>query len=222
MTNNPTKHSAYVWLAAGIGLAAYGTIGILVEEIPGIQELTAWLSSLSGWWILLAAAVAMFLEGLYFIGSFFPGTSIVILLAILSGAVSWGLFTALIITIFVSWVLVGIVNIVIARRFVRTVPTDEVQSDRLLETWFPAFRANHEVAQIVAGTRPWSVFLSSVRVKLFGMLIFIIHGAIVPLFIDVTDATNEEGFASLYVFAAIMLGVGWFQLRSGKNILSAE
>ena len=220
-----SNHSSYVWIAAGLGLTAYATAGVLLTDIPGIQELTAWLSSLSGWWILLAAFIAMFLEGLYFIGSFFPGTSVVILLAILSGAVSWGLFLALLITIFISWVLAGVVNIVLARQFASfraTKATAEVESDRMIETWFPAFRANHEVAQIVSGVRPLSVLMSSVRVKLFGMLIFIFHGAIMPLFIDVTEVSNKEGFAGLYVFAIIMIGVGWYQMKSGKNLLTGE
>ena len=214
MVEHSTNKGGFVWIVAGIGLAVYATAGLLLQDIPGIEQLTTWLSSLSGWWILLAAFIAMFLEGLYFIGSFFPGTSIVVLLAILAGGTNIAFFVLLLLIIYTAWVLAGIVNVVLAKQFGSSTDTVEtVTEDRILETWFPAFRANHEVAQVLSGKGRWPVLFSSMRVKLFGMVVFVIHGTVVPLFIDITDASNQEGFASLYIFAAIMLVVGVMQMR---------
>jgi len=213
MVSTENRSGGIVWIIAGIGLLTYATIGTLLQDIPGIEQLVAWLESLAGWWVLLAAFVAMFLEGLYFIGSFFPGTSIVVVLAVLTGGIDGGFFIALILTIFLAWCLAGVVNILLAERFRLAPNIEAVVEDRPLETWFPAFRANHEVAQVIAGAHRWRVFLSSVRVKLFGCLVFVAYGVLVPLFVDVTTLSNDQGFSTLFVVAAIMIGVGWYQLK---------
>ena len=69
--------------------------------MPGVEELVSWLSRVEGWHITLAAFVTVFIEGLYFVGSFFPGATMVVLLALFSQFAGWGLFALTILLIFV-------------------------------------------------------------------------------------------------------------------------
>jgi len=85
--------------------------------------------------------------------------------------------------------------------------------DRFLTTWFPAFRANYEVAQVTEGGRPLKVFISSVRVKFLASLAAAAGLLIIPIFIDIKQVSNEEGFASVAVVAAISFTVGFIKLR---------
>jgi hypothetical protein len=71
MHDRALLRSGLVWLIAGVGLSVFATIGLLIDDVPGLQQLVSWLISLTGWWLLIAVFVAIFIEGLYFIGSFF-------------------------------------------------------------------------------------------------------------------------------------------------------
>ena len=85
--------------------------------------------------------------------------------------------------------------------------------DRLLTTWFPAFRANYEVSQIAEGGKVSTVLWSSIRVKFYACLIMLCGMAILPLIIDVNKISNEEGLLSVLVVAAISMTVGISKLR---------
>ncbi len=213
MTDTSLFRSGLVWLAAGLGLTVYATVGILIHDIPGLEQLISWLESLSGWWILLAAFVAIFIEGLYFLGSFIPGSSVVVVLAVLSQTNGWGMFGATVATIFVGWVLSGLINIWFGKRYGTIENTDYEIKDRILTTWFPAFRANYEVAQAVSGGNPRSIFLSSVKVKFLASFFMGVVTIILAYTIDLNDLSNEEGFETLYYSASIMIVVGIWQLR---------
>lgn len=214
MHNSSQVRSGLVWLLAGVAVTTYATVGIFVEDIPGIQQLILWLNSFVGWWVLIAVFIAIVIEGLYFIGSFFPGSSIVLILAIITQSDSWLLFWMTIATIFVGWVLSSIINIYFAKRYRIETDIDFVVQDKLLLTWFPAFRANYEVAQVVQGADPFKVFLSSVRVKLFGSILVTLALVVLAEGIDVNQMSNNEGFATLYVSAAVMTGIGMWQIRT--------
>jgi hypothetical protein len=213
MKDKALFRSGVVWLLAGLAVTLYATIGILLEDIPGIQQLIAWLESFVGMWVLVAVFIAIVIEGLYFVGSFFPGSSIVIVLAILTQSDSPVLFWLTIVTIFFGWLLSSVINIYFANKF-RLVPDQVFHiEDRMLLTWLPAFRANYEVAQVVAGADPLRVFISSARVKLFGSAIVTLLLVLVTEGIDVNQLSNDEGFATMYISASIMIAVGVWQIR---------
>lgn len=124
----------------------YATIGILIENVPGVEALILWLETLVGVWVVLAVFVAIIIEGLYFVGSFFPGFSVVVLLAILSQTDSLALFVSTILAIFLGWVISGAVNIYFAKKYAVEVDHPVSARDYPLATWLPSFRANQEVA----------------------------------------------------------------------------
>ena len=222
MQNNSLFYSGLVWLAAVVGLGIYALLGTLGYQVPGVEQLVAWLSELDGWWILLAAFLAILIEGLYFFGSFLPGSTLVVVVAILAQLQSWWMFGLTILTIFVGWVLAGAINILLAKSFTTLWPnTDpnqiEVKDDPAL-TWFPAFRANTEVAQIIAGASARQVFWSSVRVKVWGSLGATVYVLVLPLLIDISELENEEGFIGMFVVAVIMASVGAVQLHTAKHV----
>ena len=206
------KNPGLVWIVAGMGLFTYATIGFLGQGIPGVENLVTWLNGLSGNWIVLAAFVAILIEGLYFVGSFFPGSTIIILVAVLSQTQSWLVFFSTILAIYLGWVMAGLINVLLAHKLkkLHTQDTqDEVDiKDRLFTTWYPAFRANQEVAQVVAGAKPGQVFLSSLRVKTIASFFAALGVASLPLFIDITELSNEEGFTTVFIVGAISLIVG--------------
>jgi len=213
MKDNSSYRSGIVWLLAGLAVTTYATIGILLEDIPGIQQLIVWLNSFVGMWVLVAVFIAILIEGLYFVGSFFPGSSIVLVLAILTQSDSWSLFWLTIATILFGWILASVINIYFAKKY-RIAPDEKfIVEDRMLLTWLPAFRANYEVAQVVSGADPMQVFLSSVKVKLFGSAIVTLALVLLAEGIDVTELSNDEGFATLYVSASVMIGIGIWQIR---------
>ena len=204
MKDSALFRSGLVWLIAGLGVTLYASIGILFEDIPGIELLVTWLQSLVGWWLIVAVLVAIFIEGLYFVGSFFPGTSVVLLLAVLSQTDSLLLFTATMLSIFVGWCIAGIVNVLVARRFTTDTTVDRNTTEYASVTWMPSLRANQEVAQVIAGASAGRVWLSSVRIKLVTCLIITVLMWLFAHLIDVTEISNDEGFATLFVSAFIM------------------
>ncbi len=221
MKNQSYKYSGIVWLAAGVSLCVYGGMGLFGYKVPGVEELVTWLYEVEGHWIILAAFISILIEGLYFVGSFFPGATLVVLISVLSQLQSWTMFALTISAIFIGWVLAGVINILFTSAYCKLVKKSVDQnfeiSDRTWVTWFPSFRANFEVAQIVSGGEPLKVFWSSVRVKIWGSLVAAMHVATLPFFIDVTAMSNEEGFLSVFIVALIMLTVGVVQIRKAKT-----
>lgn len=221
MRDDSLFYSGVVWLAAATALAVYACFGVLGFQVPGVEQLVAWLSQVDGWWILLAAFLSILIEGLYFFGSFLPGSTLVVVVAILAQLQSWLLFTLTILSIFAGWVVAGVLNILFALHLRRatgqTVKEDFVIEDRAWETWFPSFRANYEVAQIVSGGNPWRVFWSSVRVKVWGSIGATVYVLLLPLIIDITTLENQEGFFVMFLVAAIMFVVGGVQVKQSKQ-----
>jgi len=211
-------YSGMVWVLAAAGLGLYALLGVLDFKVPGVEQLVGWLQQVDGWWILLAAFVAILIEGLYFFGSFLPGSTLVVVVAILAQLQSWLLFVLTILAIFVGWVVAGVLNILLGLSYRRaakhSVDESYIVEDRAMETWFPAFRANYEVAQVVAGAPAWKVFWSSVRVKVWGSLGATVYVLVLPLIIDITELRNEEGFFVMFLVALVMLVVGVVQLRT--------
>ncbi|MEX0931858.1 MAG: hypothetical protein WDZ88_03865 [Candidatus Paceibacterota bacterium] len=212
-------YSALVWILGGLSLVAYCIIGLLNASIPGVEDLVTFLSTVEGKHIYVAAFISIFVEGLYFIGSFFPGSTLVVILVVLSQLGGIPVFIGTILAVFTGWCVAGIVNIWLAKTYrlkiARLQENDTYKiKDNLPTTWFPAFRANYEVAQITYGGNPFKVFLSSVRVKLWSTLVATLCILSISLFISIEDISNEEGFATVILVAIINFIVGGVKLKN--------
>jgi hypothetical protein len=221
MGNPPNKselYSAYVWLLSAGVLLIYSVLGVSDFDLPGVEQIVTFITKAEGGYIYLAAFLAILIEGTYILGTLFPGSTFVLILALMTQAGGPALFLTTILAIFVGWCTAGLINIGIARWYTDTLthtPTTVPYKvkDRTLTTWFPAFRANYEVAQVVEGGSPWAVFLSSVRVKALVSVCAAGVAIIIPFFVDVHEINNKEGFASLIVIALVTLIVGVRKLR---------
>ncbi len=220
-------YSSLVWIFSALVLTVYGIVGLLNEKVPGVEELVAFLSSADGRYIYPAAFLSMFLEGLYFFGSFFPGSTLVAVLAVLSQVSGVFSFLATIAIIFLAWSVAGAINILFASLYRSKLikmahdPSLEVK-DRLWTTWFPAFRANYEVAQIIEGGSPMRVFISSVRVKVWVSIFMLAITGALPFFIDINDVSNDEGFVTIALVAGITFAVGILKMRSFLHMRKLE
>lgn len=222
MENQPLKksdlHSSLVWLLGGVALIIYCIIGLSNTKVPGVQELVSFLSSIKDEHIYIAGFLSILVEGLYVVGSFFPGSTLIAIIAILSQIAGPMVFLGTILSIFVGWCVAGAINIFFAKMYHKKIAglEEDVEyqiHDRPWTTWFPAFRANYEVAQVTAGGNPFKVFFSSVRVKIWASIAVAVYALVVPLFIDIKEISNEEGFASVLVVAAVSLVVGGIKLK---------
>jgi hypothetical protein len=214
------RRSGMVWIISGSVLGTYSLLGLIGFGVPGIEDLVAFLSQAEGWEFIVAAFIAIMFEGLYLVGNFFPGTSIVMLLAVLSSVGSWWRFVATIVAIFIGWCVAGAINIFLAHRAMQRAekPAEPfVVRDNVLLTWLPTFRANYEVSQIAAGGNLWQVLFSAIRVRFIASLVAGAIAAVVAVAIDLESIDNEEGFLSLFVFVAIMLYVGWREFQKAKT-----
>jgi hypothetical protein len=138
--------------------------------------------------------------------------------SVLSQLTGYGVFAFTILTIFIGWCLAGLINIIVAKTYLSKVAKTEDKSDyeikdRLWTTWFPAFRANYEVAQVTDGGSVLKVFFSSVRVKFLVSLAIGAGALIAPFILDIKNLNNEEGFASVAVVATISLIVGIYKIK---------
>jgi hypothetical protein len=220
MNSNKTElHAAFVWLFSALALFTYGIAGLMNAKIPGVEQLVGFISNADSSLIYFTAFLSVFIEGLYIVGAFFPGSTLVIVVAMLSQLVVGIVFLLTILSIFVGWCLAGVLNILIGRQYIKAVVKQNldrdkfVLRDRVWTTWFPSFRGSYEVSQIVEGGEPWQVFLSSVRVKFWASAGLAIATLALSYFIDINEVSNEEGIASLFIIALITLFVGVIKLR---------
>lgn len=217
MKSDNSSRAGLVWIISGTFLLIYSGIGLLNIAIPGVEDLVLFMNGASGWYLYLAAFLSIFLEGLYVVGNFLPGSTMVLLLAVISQAGGTVSFIYTILAIFVGWTLAGIINITLAHRLTKHSPLDATAlavKDHLFTTWYPAFRANYEVSQVVSGIPAWKVFFSSVRVKILASIAAALYALVLPLFIDINSVSNEEGFITVFGVALICISVGGWQMRT--------
>ncbi len=212
-------YGSFVWIFSSIVIFTYISFALLGGKLPGVEQLLDFISGINEEYIYVAAFLSVFIEGLYFIGSVFPGTTLIVLIAILSQTGGVAIFAITILSIFIGWSLASIVNIFFARVYKTKVLAQQQDDDfevkdRLFVTWLPVFRANYEVAQVSQGGRPLKVFFSSLRVKFFACTAATIGIIILAMIIDVNTLSNEEGFATLAIVALISLTVGVTKARS--------
>ena len=211
-------YAGWVWLISAISLIVYGLVILANERLTGLDVVVNFLTELDGVYIYGGAFLSILIEGLYVVGNFFPGATLVVLLAIVSQFGGSGSFLLTIFIICVGWCLAGAVNIALAHFYGTRIlqrehdPAYEVK-DKPWATFYPAFRANYEVAQIAHGGKPLAVLWSSIRVKAVVSLVMLGVTALVPFFIDVNDISKEEGVASILVIAAISAVVGIHKIR---------
>ncbi|MEN9604569.1 MAG: hypothetical protein RJB39_254 [Candidatus Parcubacteria bacterium] len=217
--NKSELYGGIVWILSGLALAGYGILLFFNTNIPGMEDLIYFLTTIDRKYIYITTLIAVFLEGLYFIGSFFPGSSLVMILAILSQANGLPTLLITLLLIFVGWCMAGIINIYLAKMYrskvIKLQENEKYQiKDHVWTTWFPAFRSSHEVAQIAAGGNVIKVFLSSLRVRFWATLLVGALALIVPLFFDIRNTTTEkEGFASIIIIILISVVVGVRKIR---------
>ena len=210
-----TLFSGLVWIFSGLALVSYGLWGLSNEEVPGVENLVNFINSASGNLLYVAAFLAIFFEGLYVVGSVIPGTTLVLLIAIVSQAGGWLNYLLIIVAIYLGWLLAGAVNIFAAdfltKRLPRPKPDDAMNSFSEV-TWFPAFRANTEVSQVIEGYDRNKVFWESFKIKTYASIGLSAYALVIPLLIDIGDMNNEEGFRSLAIIAVINFAVGCYKI----------
>ena len=215
-------YSAFVWIISAVTLFIFAALSLTNQNIPGVEQLVEALSKVDGMYIYGAAFLTIFIEGLYLVGNFFPGSTIIVLLTILSHSGGTSSFLITILSVFLGWCSAGIVNIIFAKLYGKKILKKEHDpeynvKDRLWTTWFPAFRANYEVAQIAEGGQVTQVLFSSIRVKFFASLIMLAGMALVPLFIDINQISNKEGVMSVLVVGVISFIIGIRKLQKIKK-----
>lgn len=214
------RQAGLVWIVSGGFLLLYSGFGLVGFNIPGVEELVTLATMSTGYYLYLAGFLSIFLEGLYVVGNFVPGSTLVLMLAMLAGIASPTVFFFTILSIFLGWCLAGAVNIFIAARLLAPAPTNLASlkaQDRFLTTWYPAFRANYEVAQVASGIPLHRVWWSSVRVKMVASLGAGIYALILPFFFDIKNTENTEGFAIVFAIAFLCIGIGCWQIWHNRS-----
>lgn len=224
MKDRSELYAGLIWIISAITLAIYGIILYFNSEIPGIGELVKFLSNIDEKYIYLAAFVSVFIEGLYFIGSFFPGASLVIIIAIISGTSGYTVFLITICLIFIGWSLAGAMNIYLAKiyrdKIIKLERHKDYQiKDRVWTTWFPAFRSSYEVAQVIEGGYPMKVYISSLRVRFWASLFVGGLALIIPLIFNIDNSSDRESFLTIIIVFCISLIIG---IRKVKGYLTSN
>jgi len=220
-TDNPNKNKLYtgiVWIVSGLTLITYGILLSQNTNLPGAESLVRFLTNIDERYIYVTAMISIFIEGLYFVGSFFPGASLVLVIAIISQTGGVLVFLTTILLVFLSWSLAGLVNIYMTKMYRnKIIQLEHVENytvhNRIWTTWFPAFRASYEVAQVAEGAKPIRVFISSVIVRFWASLFVGGLALVVPLFFNIQNTTNKDGYVTLTVVALISLSVGVYNIR---------
>jgi ABC-type transport system involved in multi-copper enzyme maturation permease subunit len=215
--------SGLVWIISSLALFVYGFLTLQEYNVPGVEQIVTFVSGLDSEHLYLAAFISIGIEGLYVIGNFFPGATLVVILSILSQTGGPLTFFYTIGATFLGWSTAGAINIFVARVMRRfsisnTATPDHIENGNSFITWYPAFGANHEFAQSLNGAPPLRAFLKSSLRKLVvcGIMLGIL--SIVPLFIDVREIDNTEGSISIFLFASISLVIGVRKFQTSRII----
>lgn len=212
-------YSGIIWIVSAIALAIYATFLSMNVNIPGIKELINILKSIDDKYIYIAAFITMFIEGLYFIGSFFPGSSLVVLIAIISGVAGYSLFLKTLLLIFIGWSFAGLVNIYFAKiyreKIIKLKQTEDyIVRDSMWTTWFPALRSSYEVAQVIEGANILKVFISSLKVRLFATIMAGIISLLIPFVFDINKTSGNENFIVIFIVFSISIFIGIRKIRN--------
>jgi hypothetical protein len=226
MEDKNQLYAGIIWIISAVALVIYGILLFMNSQIPGMGELVYFLSNIDDRYIYLGAFLSIFIEGLYFIGSFFPGASLVTIIAIISGASGYVVLCTTLLLIFIGWSLAGMVNIYLAKiyrkRIIKLQHSEDYHiQDHIWTTWFPAFRSSYEVAQVIEGGHPMKVYLSSLKVRFWATLLVGVLAIVIPFIIDIDNLSDRESFLTIFIVFCISLVVGIRKIKSyfsSKNI----
>ena len=207
------RQAAWVWIIASIVMFSYSLLVLLAFDIPGMAQIIDIISSIQTSYIVAAAFVVIFIEGIYGIGSLFPGSSFTLLFASLAALESPATFALVVISIFLGWSSATVINILYAKRMYPTTITQSHQGrSHILYSWMPGFRANQEVADIARGISVYRVVYSTLVIKLIASIIVGGIAYMLPFIMDIETLSVTNGFVLSVIFAAITLGIGLFKL----------
>lgn len=217
--NKSELYAGLIWIVSAIALGIYGIMLYFKSTLPGMGDLVKFLTNIEDKYIYLAAFGSVFIEGLYFIGSFFPGASLVLLVAIVSGMFGYGVLVITLVSIFIGWSIAGIINIIFAHLYRNKIAKLEHSNeylihDRVWTTWFPAFRSSYEVAQVVEGGHPVRVYISSLRVRFWATLFVGVLAMIMPLIFNIDNFSDKESYVTILGVLLISLSVGILKVRN--------
>ncbi len=224
--NKNILHSGIIWIASGILFIIYEFLNIYFDlNIPGLKEIINLLNNSPDYLIFIISFLVMFIEGLYILGNFFPGSSIIITITSLSQYDGNGKFILIIFIIFLSWTSSGIINMWIAKKYKyilekRYPPKKNkifMVKDNILGTWFPSFRSNYEVSQILEGGIFSEVLKSSLRVKFFISIIMGLISYSIAILWDVKKIDDNEGLIFTIFISIIMIIVGVKKIKDYKK-----
>jgi hypothetical protein len=223
MKNKSQLYSGIIWIISAIALAIYGFLIFFEAKVWKIEDLINFLSSIDKNYIYLSAFISVFIEGLYIIGNFFPGASLVMISAIISGASGYIILFKTLILIFIGWNIAGIINIYIANiyrnKIIKLKHSEEYSvKDNILTTWFPSFRSSYEVAQIIEGGHIMKVYISSIKVRFLATLFVGMLALIIPLILDINQGSfDRESIFSIFIVFCINLIVGIKKIKKYLN-----
>jgi len=225
--NKNQLYAGMIWIVSAITLAIYGVMLFFNTNIPGMEELVKFLSNIDEKYIYLVAFISIFIEGLYFIGSFFPGASLVLIITVISRTSGYDVFLITLFLIFIGWSLAGALNIYFARTYRNKIlkldSSDNYHvNDRIWTTWFPAFRSSYEVAQVVSGGHPLKVYASSFRVRFWATLLVGCLALIIPLVFDIDKSSDGENFLIIFTVFCISFIVGIVKIKNYYSSLKTN
>lgn len=224
MSNHETRveksqlYAGIIWIISAFTLVIYEIIILLNYQIPGLGELMKFLSEIDSKYIYLTAFLSVFIEGLYFLGNFVPGASLVMIVAIIGSTSGYVVFLTTLVLIFIGWSLAGIINIYLAKiyrdKIIKLQHSEDYHiKDRVWTTWFPAFRASYEVAQVIEGGHPIKVYISSLRVRFWATLFVGGLALVVPLIFNISNSSNRDGLITISIVFCISFVVGYRKIR---------
>jgi hypothetical protein len=211
--------SAWVWIFSSLIMLIYGSLGLMVFDLPGAEELTGYIQSIPTLYLIIAAFIIICIEGIYGVGSIFPGSSFAILLAAVAGLESIEQLIIILISIFLGWSLASVINIY-SVKYLRKSPNSHINETSTSTkthawyTWFPPFCASHEVAETVRGMNPTSILLASMSVKFVATILMGIAAYFVPLMFDIENIESSDGFTGVIIVALLILGIGISKYRN--------
>jgi hypothetical protein len=215
-SDTSARNSAITWYIAAFGLATYGTLVLFDTPMPGISDLFTFLQEIDTSQVYIAAFVGMFFEGVYILGAFIPGTSLIMLAALTAGLGGVWVLAITTVAIYLGWFCAGCVNIFLATHVSRVPPRQDARTASLrtmILTCYPSFRATQEVAEIASGV-PWQrVLLQSAYIKAVTLACFFVGALVVPYIVPLELITDREGVFTVYALAVVCVGIGLYHMR---------
>lgn len=211
------KKSAIVWAISSFVFLLYGLCFLFEADFLAVDKVVKFIQEIDTSYIFAAAFITIFIESIYVIGTFFPGSSLVLMFAIIAAINNMSNFSLVIFAIFAGWTLSTLVNILIGKLGSTAGIVHNKAKENYWISWFPAFRATEEVAQISCGVKPIRVFISSFKIKFVTSLIMAGIAFALSKTADINNVSSEEGYLASFLACAICLTVAVFKFINYKK-----